>query len=86
MARQGGTRHARVIDRESPFPQARSLRQTTVIAVSALAGCVLLIGAFAVLSLAWTVHPLLTIVAAVALFWVGARLAGWCFAGHPRRT
>ncbi len=62
----------------------RQMRQAAVTALWALAGGAVLIGMGAVMSICWTVHPLLAVVAAVGLVWVGSRLAGLAFRSPTR--
>jgi hypothetical protein len=56
-----------------------SIGHTTALVVWALLGCLVLIAVVATLSVCWSVHPLLTAVAAVALLWAAARAAGRLF-------
>lgn len=57
------------------------LGRSTLMAITALVGCGVLIAFGAAVSLCWMVHPLLSAAVGVALVWVIARLAGklfWC--------
>jgi hypothetical protein len=53
--------------------------QAAMTALAALAGCVLLIAAGATMSMCWALHPLLTLVAAVAVARIAIRIYGLVF-------
>jgi hypothetical protein len=59
----------------------RGLGRTTIMALTAFVGCLLLIAYGATVSMCWMIHPLLSALAGVGLAWLIARLAGrlfWC--------
>lgn len=56
--------------------QVGGMRQAAMTALSALAGCVLLIAVGTVMSVCWAIHPALTLVAAVAVVWLASRGVG----------
>jgi hypothetical protein len=60
------------------------LGRTTLLALAALAGCAVLIVLGATVSMCWSVHPLLSAVAALGLLWCLARTAGRAFRSSPR--
>jgi len=60
------------------------MRHATLTALCALTGCALLIGVGALMSICWTVHPLLTVVAAVGVLWLASRLLGFAVRGPQR--
>jgi len=57
--------------------------RTTLVAVTALGGCALLIAFAATLSMCWTVHPLLFAGAGLGLGWGTARVAPRLFRTAP---
>lgn len=65
----------------------QSLGQTTVLALAALAGCLLLLALGATLTVCWTVHPLLSAAVVVAVGWLlsaGSRVGGRLASAGPR--
>jgi hypothetical protein len=52
------------------------MRQTTLLAVTALVGGLLLIALTAVLIMCWELHPLVMLAVGSALVWLATRLAG----------
>jgi len=82
LAGAGGSTDV-VADREGPATdrstEGPGMRHCTVLALTALAGCLFLVASIAVLTAAWAVHPALTIVPAAGLGWIAVRLAGWLF-------
>jgi ABC-type branched-subunit amino acid transport system permease subunit len=59
------------------------LGRTTLMALGALSGCLMLIAYGATVSVCWMIHPLLSALAGVVLGWVVVRVAGkllWCSA------
>ncbi|MDQ1289473.1 MAG: hypothetical protein QG622_3039 [Actinomycetota bacterium] len=69
----------------SPIWSADGLVRAMVIAVSALSGCALLIIFGTVVSVSWTVHPLLAVPASLVGLWIAARLAGVILCTGPPR-
>ncbi|HEY6797848.1 MAG TPA: hypothetical protein VI248_24495 [Kineosporiaceae bacterium] len=64
---------------------AQGMRQAAVTALAALAGCALLIGVGAAMSICWTVHPLLTLVVGAAVVWLATRACGLVFRSGDAR-
>jgi fatty acid desaturase len=60
------------------------LGRTTLVAVTALAGCLLLIAFGAAMSLCWMVHPLLFALAGAGIAWLVARVAPRLFRAPAR--
>jgi len=53
-------------------------------ALTAIAGCALLIGLGAAVSMCWAIHPLLTLALLVGVGWLLTRLAGFAFRNSAR--
>jgi len=52
------------------------LGQATRSALAAFAGCLVLIAVGTLMSICWTIHPLLTLVAGAAVLWAASRAIG----------
>ena len=55
---------------------AQGMGRATLTALSALVGGALLITLGATMSICWTIHPLLTLVAGAAVLWAASRAIG----------
>jgi hypothetical protein len=64
----------------------RGMRQAALTALAALAGCALLIGLGAAMSICWAVHPLLPVAAGIAALWLGSRVYGLVFRSGGTRS
>ena len=73
--REGSRRSAPVQHRHVPH-WAGGMGQAALTALWALACCAALIVVGAAMSICWTIHPLLMVVAAGAVLWLVGRLAG----------
>jgi hypothetical protein len=69
---------------EQALPGTGGMRHAMVTALSALAGGGLLIAVGALVSICWTIHPLLAPVAAGGVLWPVSRLLGFAFRSPGR--
>ena len=73
-ALRGAPGRAQPLRAQRPFGP---MRQATLTALTALAGCLVLIAIGAMMSICWAVHPLLTVAAGIAVSWLASRVIGY---------
>ena len=81
--REGSLRSAPVQHRHVPH-WAGGMGQAALTALWALACCAALIVVGAAMSICWTIHPLLMVIAGVVVLWLVSRLVGVAFRHDSR--
>jgi hypothetical protein len=84
MRTREGARDGAPVSVEQMAPATGGMRRAALTALTALAGGGLLIVVGALMSICWTIHPLLTPVAAVGVVWLAGRGMGLVLRGPDR--
>jgi len=84
METREGARRGAPAPLEHATHWAQGMGRATLSALSALVGGALLITLGATMSICWTIHPLLTVIAGVAVLWLVSRLVGVAFRHDSR--